>query len=399
LGQFSLALERNVAAWGSGALLFISGLILLNNIRSLNSADRKANLGYIGLGLVLFGLSADEVGSIHERIDDIIPLSNSINYTLQNFGDGNRFLTDEFIWEIPRLFFFLLLIFIFLSQVYLLCKDTIARKYILLVIAAFVLFSLVYAQEKFEHYLNAEYNLTPIQGAMRVLIEELCELAGFFLLLLFAVITKIMRVDSFCQFGRRAQVSELFPFFIKYKALCWALVFGVGIISITVSEVLLSDIVWTSSDNTQDHRGVMAEWFFSILYLLSSIIIAAIYYCTHGNIRAVAAFLLILLVSVFTVILSYQRFPYLKIYVIIPIIYVMFIIYFYPWRRYATQHFAVPLIMTLILITVIYYSPGRLNMFFLEGFLAVAVLGCVFAKMLEPQSLFCRRDLKNGLRP
>jgi hypothetical protein len=399
LGQFSLAHERNVAAWGSGAILFISGLILLNNIRSLNNTDRKANLGYIGLGLILFGLSADEVGSIHERIDDIIPLNNAINNTLQNFRDENRFLTDDFVWEIPRLFFFLLLIFLFLFQTYLLCKDTVARKYILLVIAAFVLFSLVYAQEKLEYYINTEYILTPVQGAMRVILEELCELVGFFLLLLFAVITKTLRVDCLSQLGRHARVSELFPFFIKYKVLCWVLVFGVGIISITVSEVLLSDVIWTSSDNSIDYRGVMAEWYFSILYLLSSLIIAAMYYCARSNIRAVAAFLLILLVSVLTIILSYQNFPHIKIYVIIPIIYIAFIIYFYPWRRYAVQHFAISLIVTLIFIIVFYFSPGRLIMFFLEGFLAVAVLGCVFARMLEPANLSCQGDLKAGLRP
>ena len=151
---FNLGGEKNIAAWGSGAMLFLSGLILLNNSRGLHSRDRMTNLGYFGLGCILIGLSADEIGSIHERINYIIPVINSINSVYENLDDQYQTVIFPILWEAPRLFFVILLFAMSAGLIFLLYRDNIARKFMYLVIIAFALFFLVYLQEKFQNHLR-----------------------------------------------------------------------------------------------------------------------------------------------------------------------------------------------------------------------------------------------------
>ena len=63
--------ERSVAAWLPGSILFMSGIIMLNNQGVNGTGTRAANLGFLILGLIVILLSADEIGSIHERLDEI----------------------------------------------------------------------------------------------------------------------------------------------------------------------------------------------------------------------------------------------------------------------------------------------------------------------------------------
>ncbi|MCB0845604.1 MAG: hypothetical protein KDE26_20280 [Bacteroidetes bacterium] len=85
LVQFSLARENNAAVWYSSMVFFLAGLVALlafwgvYNVRD-NKAQIRTAWGWLILGGLFVGLSADELGSIHERLG----MLQELNVT----GDG-----------------------------------------------------------------------------------------------------------------------------------------------------------------------------------------------------------------------------------------------------------------------------------------------------------------------
>ena len=73
LVQFSLARENNMAVWYSAMVFFLTGLVALlafwgvYNVRD-NKAQIRTAWGWLILAGLFMGLSADELGSIHERL-------------------------------------------------------------------------------------------------------------------------------------------------------------------------------------------------------------------------------------------------------------------------------------------------------------------------------------------
>jgi hypothetical protein len=76
--QLDLTTECVVATWYSSILLFAAGAVALLNSQSGQLSGwlkRLSRAGWVLMGLVLIGLSADEVGQIHESLAH---LSNSM---------------------------------------------------------------------------------------------------------------------------------------------------------------------------------------------------------------------------------------------------------------------------------------------------------------------------------
>lgn len=73
--QFQLAIENNFASWWSGMLLLLTALHASDGFFSsrLNKQHTESR-GWATLALILAILSADEIGSIHERASKIIYL-------------------------------------------------------------------------------------------------------------------------------------------------------------------------------------------------------------------------------------------------------------------------------------------------------------------------------------
>ena len=71
LRQFDLAIEMNFAAWWSGVLLLGLGLLAYE----IFSNEQRADLTWLMLAIAFTALSIDEIGSIHERIEDWLPES------------------------------------------------------------------------------------------------------------------------------------------------------------------------------------------------------------------------------------------------------------------------------------------------------------------------------------
>lgn len=67
LRQIDLAIEMNLAAWWSGVLLFGLGLLAYE---IFSSREERAKLAWLLLAIAFTCLSIDEIGSIHERIED-----------------------------------------------------------------------------------------------------------------------------------------------------------------------------------------------------------------------------------------------------------------------------------------------------------------------------------------
>jgi len=65
--NFRLDIEMNLAVWWAGACL-MNGALLSYELYKTESQESKRNYHWIILCIILFGLSFDEIGSIHERI-------------------------------------------------------------------------------------------------------------------------------------------------------------------------------------------------------------------------------------------------------------------------------------------------------------------------------------------
>jgi len=342
------------------------------------------NLGYFALGCILIGLSADEVGSIHERINYIIPVISAIESTYENLDDQYQTLVAPILWEAPRLFFVILLFALSVGTIFILYRDNIARKFMGLVIIAFVLFFLVYLQEKFENHLrHTEYEMSTFQNILRLVIEEGTELTGMFLLLLFAIMTKILRVEHLTELNDRIRIPQMLPFFMKNRGIFWIFFFVVGTVAILISYLLLSDFMDAAVTKTNSGRGVLAEWFFSMVYLLIFTIMVLEIDNILTDFRVVFSSLLMLLLSIMTVVLSYTRIDHVKIIILIPILITALLVCYSP-RRIRTSGYLTTFGIIISVIVVYYYvSHGWFVLFVLEGIVAATALGFVFANSFE----------------
>ena len=144
---FNLAVESNLAVWWSGITLSVLGLL---SFELFNLRDDQTKKAWLALSILFFGLSADEVCSLHERI-----------------GSWSNLLP-----------FGIVCCALFIYALYTLIRTKESKKTGLFILVAFFLYGSVVFQEYLEH----AFNWPNWALGIRVGIEEGCELLATFLI-------------------------------------------------------------------------------------------------------------------------------------------------------------------------------------------------------------------------
>ena len=161
LSRLYLGFESNAAAWGSGMLLALVGVHAYDGYATHRGHDRRAGQGWLLICFVMFVLSADEVGSVHERVGNFaVEIGVSPALLLAPFG-------AVLVGALARAFW------VFLT-------TASERGKVLPLLIGFAFFGSVAVQEVIEHRLDLT---SPWSQALRVGIEEGSELAGMLILL------------------------------------------------------------------------------------------------------------------------------------------------------------------------------------------------------------------------
>lgn len=188
LRPLSLGTEQGVGTWWSGILLLLLALLARSVAGGLRSRDPMAARGLGGLALVGLLLFADEIGSVHERAELIVPLPGEL--ALLPFALGGGLLVAYSVLLLARR-----------------REGTGGAHW--LVCAAFGLFAVVYLLERAEH----ELVWAPGPGrALRLALEEGLELAG--MLLLIGAVVRVQRSAGVF----RGNLATLLP---SREALLW----------------------------------------------------------------------------------------------------------------------------------------------------------------------------------
>jgi hypothetical protein len=170
LSPFNLANEMNLAAWWSSVGFLITGLLAYELSCTRRDATRTA---WLGLAIIMLGLSLDEIGSIHERVA-IGGWSNLAPYAIA----GGILLA----YVLARLF-----------------GQKATRRAAMLITAAFSLFGIVALQEFLEHTLAWPFWTTGIRAG----VEEGTEL--------FAVLLCLLAVASQRQEAAPSSIKRVIP--------------------------------------------------------------------------------------------------------------------------------------------------------------------------------------------
>jgi len=160
LAQFSLAEEKNLAAFWEGWCFLLVSILAFERYLHSNRTTTFEGQSWLGLSVLAAGLSLDELGSIHERA----PLLFSY------FG-----LSGSMSSLIPLAVPVLLILAISLHRMWQITN----RRGFWLTLCAFLAFGSVAFQEYLEHKLQWPW----WARGLRVGVEEGTELVGVFLLL------------------------------------------------------------------------------------------------------------------------------------------------------------------------------------------------------------------------
>jgi hypothetical protein len=154
---FDLSNENIVAAWWSGSLLLLGALHAADGYFRLKQTHFKAALAWAVVASLLFGLSADEVGSFHERAADVLGM-----------GEWLSFLP-----------FALILVGASAWAFWTLWRAPLERRSVPWLILGFVILASVAGQEYLEHNLDWPWYVKPFRSAF----EEGSELVGMVLII------------------------------------------------------------------------------------------------------------------------------------------------------------------------------------------------------------------------
>jgi len=161
LSRLALGFESNAAAWWSGMLLALIGVHAYDGYAAHRGHDRRAGQAWLLVCLVMFVLSADEVGSVHERIGNFgVEIGVSPALLLAPFGAvlvGALSRAFWVFWTTPS-----------------------ERSKVVPLFIGFAFFASVAVQEVIEHRLDLN---SPLAEAFRVGVEEGSELSGMLVLL------------------------------------------------------------------------------------------------------------------------------------------------------------------------------------------------------------------------
>ncbi|MFA3918079.1 hypothetical protein AB1E33_13960 [Ruegeria sp. 2012CJ15-1] len=235
--EINLAHENNVAAWFSCALLAIVGLHMMDGHTLFGSVLPHVARAWVMIASVMFLLSADEVGSLHERLSGVG----------RSMGVGS--------WGL------LLPLGAVLAAVLLWAMATICwaggaqRKQALTLLMGFALPGSVAVQEVLEHSMTWSGARA---SAARIAIEEGSELPGMLVLLSVAIGN-----SSGILADRHGRYGALFEVLAECRG---ALQIGI---------ILLAPVISHLTADLQDHgRGRPADWLAAMAFLSAAAVVA-----------------------------------------------------------------------------------------------------------------------------
>lgn len=220
---FNLAIENNVGAWWAGLLLFLGAMHAFDGFERYRAAgELRMSRAWLIVSAMLMGLSLDEVGSLHERLDSLMLLP--IGLALMAAA-GWAFWQ---IWSAPT-----------------------ERRSVTWMVIAFACFASVVGQEYLEH--NVDWPAWAIP--LRTGIEEGVELFGMLLLIAATMHHTGGRLNPE---GR----EERPVFSLAHSMPGWLLLPLVAAVPLlAVGSAMLPD----------QARGLPANWLSAVLFLLAAL--------------------------------------------------------------------------------------------------------------------------------
>ncbi|HEY1283729.1 MAG TPA: hypothetical protein VGE96_04550 [Steroidobacteraceae bacterium] len=196
LAPLNLTNENVVAAWFSGMLLLLGSLHAADGYFRLRQKNLHAALAWCVIALMLFGLSLDEIGSLHERADEYLKMGKWLSFLPFFIA-----LLAGCTWSILTLWF-----------------TPSERPTVPGLVIGFAILVSVGGQEWLEHAFQWPWYLVPFRAAF----EEGSELLGM-LILICTMVHNSMGLFSSARPPRK-------PAFSSVPALRWPIVIvGAGI--------------------------------------------------------------------------------------------------------------------------------------------------------------------------
>ena len=253
LVQFNLANENSVSVWFASMLFFmigIFGLIIWGAIKSNEDyqSDLFTNLGWIAIAGLFIGFSADELGSIHERLGSL----NEANMA----GEGGSPWVD--LLAIPAAVIGVAALWFFIKSF----KEY--KDYLVILILGIVILGSVFLQEEFEvrsmeAFEDPDFWVRPL---WLLILEEGSELAGSWCFL-FAFANLALKISEKGSIDYSPINISVNPRFLIGLMVC---LIGLSMIGTSFLSPYLK------SDFTEKGTGIIGNWFPAILALLCAFI-------------------------------------------------------------------------------------------------------------------------------
>ena len=249
--HFNLGFENNIAAWWSGALLAVCAFFASDGYARFRHDDRSAAHAWLVVAAILLFLSADEIGSLHERLGLLGKSLNLGSWTL--VLPLGALLGSAYVW----------------AAIVLWRRGGTERRRMLVLSLGFAILASVALQEFIEHAVVWE---SPAAKAIRRVVEEGTELAGMLVLI---------RVTSRNSFAS----DERLPFQTFFDALK-----PLGVAFLLAAPFLVAVTLWLP-----DHgmRGRPSDWLAAVIFLGAGALAARHVILSRENVVA-ASFLVLL---------------------------------------------------------------------------------------------------------
>jgi hypothetical protein len=229
LAPLNLSNENVAAAWFSGMLLMLGSLHAADGFFRLRKTNIKAALAWCVIAGMLFALSADEIGSIHERIKDFVKIGPWLSF-------------------LPFLIVLLGCCAWSFIQLWITPSE---RSRVPGLILGFGILVSVEGQEYLEHVVKWPWYLGPLRSAF----EEGSELTGFLIL----IYTMLPNSGGLFSPARQTQA----PAFSVIPGLRWF--FVIAGVALAWPMAML-----TAALDQQTVNGHLSDWMSSSLFFLSA---------------------------------------------------------------------------------------------------------------------------------
>lgn len=230
--QLSLSGENTIGAWLSSMLLLLAGLHAMDAFFTQPSHERSGSaIAWLTLGVACICLSADEAGSLHERI--------------AIFGQNRGY--EWWVTLVPFAIVLMGMLGVSLWTFIVKRKDLSSG---ITVLIAFGIFGLVAVQEEFEHKIQ----WTDSQLGLRAVVEEGSEMIAI-LMLLFCC----MR-NSGGYFSRFRREASAFGVLKQYKSYI-----------VMLALLVAPPLIYFNIVLEDQQRGHPADWLAACLFIAASI--------------------------------------------------------------------------------------------------------------------------------